>query len=389
MVTIVLAIMCAALLIGLAIVLLRQPRPDHGGRLDALRHDITTSVGELRVEQVRSLGEMMTRLAHDGAETRVLMEAKLREMSDMQAGRLNQMQAAVHEGLHAAVEKQMQSSFQRVIDQFTAVQKAMGDVQAVTAQIGDLRRIFSNVKARGGWGEAQLQALLDDILPPGSYEKNHKLQADSHEAVEFALYMPMRGAERPMLAVDAKFPMEDYERLLLASEAGDAEGERAARRGLETRLRAEARKIAGKYVSPPVTVEFAVMYLPTDGLYAEAARMPGLIEEMGRHKVLLLGPALLPAMLRTIQLGFVTLALEEKADEIRRILGATRTEMVKMDEVLEKLGKQAGTFGKTIDAARVRTRAMGRVLKGIEAMQPEQAETLLELENIDFMQKRD
>jgi len=180
------------------------------------------------------------------------------------------------------------------------------------------------------------------------------------------------------LPVDAKFPVEDYERMLAAADAGDADAERIARRALERRVRDEAKKLAAKYISPPATVEFAVMYLPTDGLYAEIARAPGLIEEIGRvHRVLLLGPSLFPALLRTIHLGHVTLSLEQKHDEIGRLLGATRGEMLKIDEVLGRLGKQAGAFSTTIERARVRTRAVGRVLRSVETVDAEEADRLL------------
>ena len=224
--------------------------------------------------------------------------------------------------------------------------------------------------------------MLDDILPAGSYETNRKVREDSDDVVEFVVIMPMRGEDRPLLPIDAKFPVEDYERLLAASEAGDAEGERMATRRLERAMREQARKIAGKYINPPVTVEFAVMYLPTDALYAEVARIPGLIDEIGREcRVLVLGPCLFPALLRTIQLGFVTLALEQKADQVRDLLGATRTEMLKMDEVLDRLAKQAGTFSNTIERARTRTRAVSRKLRGVEAVEATQAEQLLELDS--------
>jgi DNA recombination protein RmuC len=199
--------------------------------------------------------------------------------------------------------------------------------------------------------------------------------------VEFVVLMPAKGGDRPLLPIDAKFPVEDYERLLAASEAGDADGERTAVRRLERAIREQARKIAAKYIAPPATVEFAVMYLPTDALYTEVARIPGLIDEIGREcRVLVLGPSLFPALLRTIHLGFVTLALEQKADQIRDLLGATRTEMLKMDDVLGKLARQAGAFTNTIDLARRRTRAVGRKLRGVEAVEAAQAEQLLELE---------
>ncbi len=332
--------------------------------LAAAERALTARVEQARVDQQDALGDLGAAFARDRGEARAMMETKLRELAETSAARLADIQRSVGEQLHAAVERQMTTSFQRVLDQFAAVQKAMGDVQAVTAQIGDLKRIFSNVKTRGGWGETQLRALLDDLLPPGGYEANAKLGVGF---VDFAVRMPGRGEPRPLLAIDAKFPVADYERLILAAEAGDADGERAARRALETTLRLEARRIAGKYIAPPASVEFAVMYLPTDGLYSEAARLPGLVDDLGRTcRVLVMGPGLLPGLLRTIHLGYVTLALEQKADEIGRLLGATRGEMVKMDTVLERLGRNAAAMSSTIEDARTRTRVVVRKLRDIE-----------------------
>jgi DNA recombination protein RmuC len=343
--------------------------------------EVTSGLGEVKLTLANEQGALRLALAGQFAENRTLLEGKLRELREGNEAKLAEIQKSVNEQLQAAVATQMTNSFNRVIDQFNAVQKAMVDVQAVTAQIGDIKRLFSNVKTRGGWGETQVRAMLDDVLPPGSYETNRKLREDSDEAVEFAVVMPMRGTVRTYLPVDAKFPVEDYERLLAAAEAGDSEAERLARRGLEQRVRAEAKKIQGKYINPPLTVEFAVMYLATDGLYAEVARIPGMIEEIGRlNRVLVLGPSLFPALLRTIQLGHVTLTLERKADEVRALLGATLTEMQRMDEVLAKLGKQAGTFSTTIEAARVRTRVMQRKLRGVEAADAGEAARLLEIE---------
>jgi DNA recombination protein RmuC len=309
------------------------------------------------------------------------LDSQLTLLREGNERRLAEMQTVVNEQLHAAVEKQMEQSFARVVDQFTAVQKALGDVQAVTAQIGDIKRLFSNVKTRGGWGEAQLRAMLEDVLPMGSFEANYKLHDGRDEMVDFAVAMPMRGGAKVWLPVDAKFPVEDYERLVAAAEAGDAEAERAARRGLERRLRDESRKIHEKYINPPVTVEFGVLYLATDGLYSEVARVPGLLEEMSREfRVMILGPSLFPALLRTVQLGHVTLALEEKADQIRELLGATKTEMGKMDVVLGKLAKNAMAMTSTIETARVRARAVGRRLKTLEAVEGARSDALLELE---------
>jgi DNA recombination protein RmuC len=328
-----------------------------------------------------SMDAMRGSAAEEQRRIGATLDAQLTALRESNEKRLGEMQTTVNEQLHAAVEKQMEQSFARVVDQFTAVQKALGDVQAVTAQIGDIKRLFSNVKTRGGWGEAQLRAMLEDVLPMGSFEANRKLREDTDDMVDFAVAMPMRGGARVWLPVDAKFPVEDYERLIAAAEAGDGEAERSARRGLERRLRDECRKINDKYINPPVTVEFGVLYLATDGLYAEVARVPGLLEEMSREfRVMILGPSLFPALLRTVQLGHVTLALEEKADQIRDLLGATKTEMGKMDVVLGKLEKNAQSMTNTIVNARTRARAVGRKLRTLEAVEGARAETLLELE---------
>jgi DNA recombination protein RmuC len=220
------------------------------------------------------------------------------------------------------------------------------------------------------------------VLPTGSYESNCRLTVGSNEVVEFAVRMPVRGngQTRPLLAIDSKFPVESYERLLQAVEQVDPDAERMARRALEASFRLEARKIASKYIVPPVTVEFAVLYLPTDGLYAEIARIPGLIDEIGRtQRVLVMGPSLIPALLRTIHLGYVTLALEEKTEIISQLLGATRQEMLKMDGVLEKLGRNASAMSSSIEEARRRTRVVARKLRDVEVPDLEAAASLLEL----------
>ena len=357
---------------------------------EQIRTVLSREQGELRIALAEGQRKSDEQIGTQFETTRTMVEAKLKEIREGNEAKLAEIQKSVNEQLHEAVEKQMKTSFERVIDQFAAVQKAMGDVQAVTAQIGDIKRLFTNVKTRGGWGETQVRAMLDDVLPPGTYLTNHKIRPDSEDMVEFAVIMPMRGEHRPLLPIDAKFPVEDYERLLAASEAGDAEAERTASRGLERRIRDEAKKIHAKYINPPITVEFAVLYLPTDSLYAEVARIPGLIDDIGRDsKVLVMGPSLFPALLRTVHLGFLTLALEQKADMIRDLLGATRTEMLKMDGVLERLSKNAGAMSKTIDDARVRTRAVGRRLRSVEQLDAVAADRLLGLEALDVLDAED
>lgn len=354
--------------------------------IDQARADAETTRGLMTGSEralAGSLAALSSTMIRDQGEARALLETKLREMSEQAALRLGAIQNAVTETLATTVEKQMTGSFQRVIDQFGQVQKAMTDVQAVTAQIGDLKRIFSNVKQRGTWGETHLRALLEDMFPQGGWEANRKLREGSDEIVEFAIVMPVRGADRPLLALDAKFPVEDYDRLLLAAEAGDADGERAARRGLEIRLRGEARKIGEKYVVPPVTVDFAVMYLPTDGLYVEAARIPGLIESLNReHRVLVMGPSLAPALLRTILLGTLTLSIEQRAHDIQNLLGAVRSEMLKMDGALGKLASNAEKMTRSVEMVRQRTRVLDRKLRSVTAMEAVEAEVLLELESL-------
>ena len=385
------AVVLLALLSAANLVLLLR-RPAASDRLLVLAEQ-ALSLGRAEAETTRtqlaaseralagSLATLSTMMVRDQGDARTLLETKLREMSEQAALRLGAIQHAVSETLASSIEKQMESSFQRVIDQFGQLQKAMTDVQAVTAQIGDLKRIFSSVKQRGTWGETHLRALLEDVFPQGGWEANRKLREGSDEVVEFAVIMPVRGSQRPLLALDAKFPVEDYDRLLLAAEAGDADGERAARRGLETRLRLEARKIGEKYVVPPITVDFAVMYLPTDGLYVEAARIPGLIETLNReHRVLVMGPSLAPALLRTILLGTLTLSIEQRAHDIQNLLGAVRAEMLKMDGSLAKLATNAEKMTKSVELVRQRTRVMNSKLRNVTALEAEQADDILEFE---------
>ena len=345
------------------------------GRLTAAIQSGTTEALRQAFEQMSvatqnvaaTLDGLRRQAAEDAQKTTALLET-----------RLGVIQASVNEKLHEAVEQQMTASFARVLEQFAQVQLAMGEVQNAAKQIGDLKRIFSNVKTRGGWGEAQLGAMLEQILPPGAYKRDFALKDGSRERVDFALRMPSRDVV--WLPVDSKFPTEDYDRLLTAVDEVDAEAERAARDGLAVRVRLEARKIREKYISPPETVDFAVLYLPSDGLFAEVARIPGLLDDVrSREKVIILGPTLLPALLQTIHLGHITLDLEKRAGEIGKLLGATRGEMVKMDLVLEKLAANASAMSNNIEKARVRTRAVSRVLRNVEMVESETSQALLGL----------
>jgi len=347
------------------------------GRLAAAIQSGTTDALQKAFSQISTatLGVATTvdRLRQQAAQDSQAMTAALET-------RLGAIQTSVNEKLHEAVEKQMNASFARVLEQFAQVQQAMGEVQSAAKQVGDLKRLFSNVKTRGGWGEAQLGAMLEQVLPPGAFERNFALRDGARERVDFAIRMPSR--EKLWLAVDSKFPTEDYERLLNAAENGDIEAERTARDGIAVRVRLEAKKIREKYIFAPETVDFGVMYLPSDGLFAEVARIPGLIEDIRtREKVIILGPTLLPALLQTIHLGHITLDLEKRAGEIGTLLGATRTEMSKMDKVLENLAGNASAMANNIEKARVRTRAMSRVLRTVEMVEVTAAQEMLGLED--------
>jgi DNA recombination protein RmuC len=373
----------------------------------ALRAEVAEKLARinLMVEQVRaalteSQSAMKTAIAAEMAaardlidrkatESRLEVETKLKEMREANDKRLADIQASVNEQLGAAVEKQMTESFTRVIDQFNAIQAMMGNVQSVASQVGDLKRLFSNVKTRGGWGEAQLRQMLDDFVP-GAYESNVRVREDSSEAVEFAIRMPGADETQPLLPIDSKFPSEDYERLLAAQEAGDAPAEALARRAIEQRVRGEAQKIATKYISAPRTTEYAILFLPTEGLYAEVARIPGLMDTVARqHRVFIAGPFLLPALLKNIQLGYVQYALSKNAEGVRDLLAATKEEMAKMDKVLEGLGRQVGTVSNSIGSARTRTRAIARKLRAVEALPEGRAADVLQLDEATLASEED
>ncbi len=357
--------------------------------------DTTRALGEQREAVIGRLGKEFGELAERvgqgfsgfgerlRAEQELLRErvsGKLEEIRTGNEAKLEEMRRAVDEQLQSALQKRLDESFQRVTEQFAQVQQAIGQVQSVSGQIGDLKRLFSNVKSRGGWGEAHLQALLDDVLPQGAYECNFRI-GQGGEFVEFALRMPLRGASEDVwLAIDAKFPTEDYDRLRLAGETGSAEDEAAARRALERRIREEAKRIAAKYIAPPRTVEFAVMYLPSEGLFAEIHRTPGLVETVRReHHVMIMGPGLLPALLHCIRVGHLTLALEQKAGAIGEILAAVKAEWANLGRALNVMAQRAETLGKGIREAQRRTGIVGKVLTTVDTIEVGRAEEVLGL----------
>jgi DNA recombination protein RmuC len=347
---------------------------------DAIATRLNSELGRL-AERVRDgFDGFSTRLRDEQEQLRGKIESKLDEIRAGNEHKLEQMRRAVDEQLQSALQRRLDESFKTVTEQFAQVQQAIGQVRDVTGQIGNLQRLFSNVKARGGWGEAHIQALLDDVLPPGAYETNLRLGAEG-QVVEFALRMPLRHAEAEVwLAIDAKFPTEDYDRMLAAGEAGDREQENAARKALERRIRDEARRIATKYICPPRTVEYALMYLPSEGLYSEVYRIPGLIETLRRaHSVMVMGPSVLPGLLHCIRVGHLTLALERKAGAIGEILSAVKAEWAGLGKALDAMARRAEGLSKDISGAQRHNRGVGRALATIEALDPARAQQVLGL----------
>ncbi|NCT82124.1 MAG: DNA recombination protein RmuC [Comamonadaceae bacterium] len=316
------------------------------------------------------------------AELRLTVEQRLSAIQQDNEKKLEQMRATVDEKLHATLEQRLGESFKQVAERLEQVHKGLGEMQNLARDVGSLNRVLTNVKTRGVFGEVQLAGLLDQVFTPEQYAANVATLPGSSERVEFAISLPgQRDDGKPLwLPIDAKFPREDYERLLDAQERGDPAAAEASAKAIETRLRLEARTIREKYIAPPHTTDFGILFVPTEGLYAEALRRPGLVEGLQReHKVMLCGPTTLLATLTSLQMGFRTLALEKRSAEVWEVLGAVKTEFGKFGDVLAKAKKKLEEAGNTLDAAEVRTRAMTRKLKGVEALPDDAAQQLLQI----------
>ncbi len=313
-------------------------------------------------------------------EVRATLEGQLKSLQNDNAKQLEKMRATVDEKLQSTLENRLGQSFKLVSERLEAVQRGLGEMQSLAAGVGDLKRVLGNVKTRGILGEVQLGALLDQLLTPGQYESNCATVPGSNDRVEFALRMPGADDNHPVwLPIDAKFPREDYDRLLDAQEAADAAAALDAATALERRIREEAKTIHAKYVAPPATTDFAILFLPTEGLYAEVIRRPGLFEALQReHRVTVAGPTTLTAIINALQMGFRTLAIEKRSSEVWQLLGAVKTEFGKFGDVLDKVKKKLDEAGRHIDASGVRTRAIERKLRGVETLASDDARNLLE-----------
>ncbi|HJV60602.1 MAG TPA: DNA recombination protein RmuC [Albitalea sp.] len=328
-------------------------------------------------EQLRALSEANERRI---GEVRATVEQRLATLQQGNEQKLEQMRATVDEKLHATLEARLGESFKQVADRLEQVHKGLGEMQTLARDVGSLSRVLNNVKTRGTLGEVQLAGLLEQVLTPEQYERNVETIPGSNQRVDFAIKLPGRRDDgMPMwLPIDCKFPRDDYERLLDAHERADREAVDAAAKAIEMRLRAEARSIREKYIATPHTTDFGILFVPTEGLYAEALRRPGLVESLQRdHRITLAGPTTLLATLTSLQMGFRTLALEKRSAEVWEVLGAVKTEFAKFGDVLAKTKKKLDEATRTIDAAEVRTRAMARSLRGVEALPDARAQALL------------
>jgi DNA recombination protein RmuC len=314
------------------------------------------------------------------AEVRQTLEAQLAQLQTSNTAKLEEMRATVDEKLQSTLQARLGESFKQVAERLEQVHKGLGEMQTLAQGVGDLKHLLSNVKTRGMFGEAQLAALLEQVFVPDQYSAQVATRPGSKNTVDFAIKLPGQrdGGDPLWLPIDAKFPNEDYERLLDAQGRADGVAADAAAKSLEARIRLEARSISEKYIEPPHTTDFAILFLPTEGLYAEVLRRPGLMEALHReHRITLAGPTTLLAMLGSLQMGFRTLALEKRSSEVWQVLGAVKTEFGKFGDVLAKVKAQTETVLKTLDSAEVRSRAMGRALKQVQALPETQAQSLL------------
>lgn len=363
----------------------------NGLQLEAMRQAITLQAQTGREEQASALkrfgdtlNQTLTTLTESNAqrmaEVRATLEAKIKDLQTDNGARLEEMRKTVDEKLHATLEQRLGESFKLVSDRLEKVHQGLGEMQQLAIGVGDLKRVLTNVKTRGTWGEVQLEMLLEQVLTPDQYAKNVETIPGSGARVEFAIKLPGNddGHTPIWMPIDAKFPKEQYERLAEAADRADADGVLLAGKELEAVVRGEAKKIAEKYLSPPLTTDFAILFLPTEGLYAEVMRRPGLADDLQRtHRVSIAGPSTLSALLNSLQMGFRTLALEKRSSEVWQVLGAVKTEFGKFGDVLAATKATLERAAKNIEQAETRSRQMTRKLKSVEALPSEAAQQLL------------
>ncbi|WP_429614591.1 DNA recombination protein RmuC [Variovorax sp. W2I14] len=314
------------------------------------------------------------------AEVRTTMETQLAQLQQSNTAKLDEMRKTVDEKLQSTLEARLGESFKQVADRLEQVHKGLGEMQTLAVGVGSLQRVLTNVKTRGVFGEVQLEALLEQVLTPEQYAKQIETKPRSGQRVDFAIRFPGRGDDgAPVwLPIDAKFPRDDYERLIDAHERADAPAAELAAKALEARIRLEARSIAENYLAAPHTTDFAILFLPVESLYAEVLRRPGLMDAIQRqHRVTLAGPTTLLAMLNSLHMGFRTLALEQQASEVWKVLGAVKTEFERYGEWVARIKEQVAKASDTLDKADTRAKQMRLALRKVEALPEAQSQVLL------------
>ncbi len=334
--------------------------------------------------ELKSFGDRLAQLSQT-SETRLdalrrTLEERLDHLRADNAQKLDQMRATVDEKLQTTLEQRLGASFRHVSERLEQVHRGLGEMQTLASGVGDLKRVLTNVKSRGTWGEVQLGSLLADVLPPAQYAQNIATRPGSKERVEYAVRFPGRSDDGApcWLPIDAKFPLEDWHRLQDAMERADPEAVEASRRALEQFFKVQARAIRDKYVESPHTTDFAILFVPTEGLFAEAVARPGLTETLQREfRVTLAGPTNLVAMLNSLQLGFRTLAIEKRSTEVWRVLGAVKTEFGRFGEILARTKDRLDQVGRTLDEAGRKSTTIARKLRDVEALPDDEADRLL------------
>lgn len=295
---------------------------------------------------------------------RKTLEDRLDKLQTDNASKLEQIRATVDDKLHTTLEKRLGESFALVSQRLEKVHQGLGEMQSLASDVGGLKRVLTNVKTRGTWGEVQLGALLEQMLSPDQFVKNAHVRANSSEVVEFAVKLPDGDV---LIPIDSKFPIEDYDRLCIATDQSDTSQIEIAGNELEKRIRLEAKRIADKYINPPTTTDFAILFLPTEGLYAEIMRRPGLAAEVqNKHRVSITGPSTLGAFLNSLQMGFRTLAIQKRSGEVWQVLNQAKAEFEKYAVWVEKVKRNIELAHKTLDEAETRTRAVNRRLRAVE-----------------------
>jgi DNA recombination protein RmuC len=346
-----------------------------------------STLGELQRAQLDGVAKQLRELSESNAESlervRVTVDSRVKELQDGNEKKLDEMRKTVDEKLHDTLEKRLGESFKLVSERLEAVQRGLGEMQNLATGVGDLKRVLTNVKTRGTWAEVQLGALLEQILAPSQFARNVQTKEDSRELVEFAIRLPGPRDEPEScvwLPIDSKFPQEDWLRLQDAAERGDSEAVQKAADALARSVRIQAEAISSKYLCPPHTTDFAIMFLPTEGLYAEVVRNPALVDDLQqRHHVVVAGPTTLAALLNSLRMGFQTLAIEQQSAEVWKVLAAVKTEFGKFGDALVKVKRQLNTAANTIGETERRSRAMERKLREVESLPETEAAMLLQL----------